>query len=78
MTVEQWMRRYYKPNRFENEPGFNCDREQRLISSNEQSLAEDGYCLISHHDSVTGRCEAMGQPPAWYRGDISKEWHWTN
>jgi hypothetical protein len=32
-TVEQWMRRTYKPGRFRNEPGFHADREQRLIAA---------------------------------------------
>ncbi|MDQ1693155.1 MAG: hypothetical protein QOH85_690, partial [Acidobacteriaceae bacterium] len=42
-TVEQWMRRTYKPGRFRNEPGFHADREQRLIADRENDAREQGY-----------------------------------
>ena len=67
-TVEQWMRRVYKPARFRNEPGFHADREQRLIADREKDVREQGYALISHHDSVTGKAELYGPPPSWWRG----------
>jgi hypothetical protein len=51
------MRCTYKPARFRNEPGFHADREQRLIADREKDVREQGYALISHHDSVTGRAE---------------------
>ena len=67
-TIEQWMRRTYKPARFRNEPGFHADREQRLIADREKDVREQGYALISHHDSVTGKAELYGPPPSWWRG----------
>jgi hypothetical protein len=59
------MRRLYKPERFRNEPGFHADREQRLIADREKDVREQGFALISHHDSVTGRTEFFGTPPSW-------------
>jgi hypothetical protein len=64
-TVEQWMRRLYKPERFRNEPGFHADREQRLIADREKDVREQGFALISHHDSVNGRTEFFGTRPSW-------------
>jgi hypothetical protein len=64
-TVEQWMRRLYKPERFRNEPGFHADRKQRLIADREKDVREQSFALISHHDSVTGRTEFFGTPPSW-------------
>jgi len=65
MNVSEWMRTYYKPNRFRNEPGFNADREQRLIADRENDMREMGYTLISHYDSVTGRSEYLGRIPSY-------------
>jgi hypothetical protein len=59
-TVEQWMHRTYKPARFRNELCFHADREK--------DVREQGYALISHHDSVTGRAELYRTPPSWWRG----------
>jgi hypothetical protein len=59
----------YKPARFRNEPGFHADREQRLIADRENDVREQGYAIISQHDSVTGRAELYGTPPSWWRGD---------
>ena len=66
MTVAEWMRDTYKAERFRNEPGFHSDREQRLIADRENDVATQGYALISHHDSITGRIELYGQPPQWF------------
>jgi hypothetical protein len=67
MTVEQWLRHFYKPDRFRNEPGFNADREERLIADRENDIRRSGYALISHHDSVTGRGEYIGVLPSWVK-----------
>ena len=72
--IEQWVRKYYKPARFENEPGFNSNREDILIQSRIEDIKREGYTLISHHDSVTGRVEAYGNRPAWC---APGGWHWT-
>jgi hypothetical protein len=65
MTVAEWMQRFYKPNRFRNVPGFNADREQRLIADRENDMREQGFALISYHDSVTGRAEYLGFIPPY-------------
>jgi hypothetical protein len=41
-TVEQWMRRLFKPERFRNEPGFHADRAQRLIADREKDVRSKG------------------------------------
>jgi hypothetical protein len=65
MTVSEWMRHYYKPERFRNEPGFHADREQRLIADRENDMSTQGFTLISHHDSATGKCEYFGRIPEY-------------
>jgi hypothetical protein len=65
MTIKSWMKRYYKPERFRNEPGFDSDREERLIASNTEDFEKDGVCSISHFDSVTGQDEYYGKYPEW-------------
>lgn len=64
--VEQWIRTTYKPERFRNELGFHSDREQRLIADRQKDMAEQGFALISHHDSITGRTEIIGEKPLWW------------
>jgi hypothetical protein len=76
MTVENWMRRFYKQDRFRNEPGFHADREQRLIADRENDLKTQGFALISHHDSVTGQCEVLGKRPDWMLYNLDKT-HFT-
>ncbi len=71
MTVPEWMRRFYKPERFRNEPGFNADREQRLIADRENDIREQGFAIISHHDSVTGRGEYLDKLPEWVKDPSS-------
>ncbi len=53
-SVEDFCRRFYKGDRFYNEAGFNFDREQRKIRMQTEDLAEDGYAMITAHDSRTG------------------------
>lgn len=65
MKVSTWMRRYYKPERFRNEPGFNADREQRLIADRENDMKTQGFAVISFHDSTTGNLEVLGNRPDW-------------
>jgi len=67
MTVSDWMRRNYKTNRFHNEPGFHSDREQRLIADREEDMKNDGFAIISWHDSNSGRLEVLGTCPPWLR-----------
>ena len=54
-TVEEFLRRYYKADRFRNEDGFNANREERLIANYTARVAADGWTFISGHDSVTGK-----------------------
>lgn len=65
MDIAAWMRSAYKPERFRNEPGFHHNREERLIADREKDLRENGFALISHHDSVTGKVEFFGKLPDW-------------
>lgn len=54
-SVEDFLRRYYRPERFCSEPGFNHDRPQRLIRSYEEDYRLQGWCIISRHDNITGQ-----------------------
>ena len=67
MNVSDWMHKYYKLERFRNEPGFHADREQRLIGNRLEDLAIDGFACISAHDSTTGRPEYYGAIPSYVR-----------
>ena len=64
-AIDRWMRRFYRPERFHNEPGWNADREQRLIADREADIQRQGFALISHHDSVTGKAEYLGMIPGY-------------
>jgi len=55
-TVEEFLARYYKPERY-------TGREEKyaasLLSSYQQEAESQGWVFISRHDSVTGRVVAF-------------------
>ena len=59
-SIEDFLNRYYKHDRFRGQ-GDKYARE--LIKSHQSDFEEDGYDIISHHDSVTGRIVAYYGPP---------------
>jgi len=50
-TVEQFLDRYYKPDRFR---GRGAGYAAALIASHTATLDRDGVDIISHHDSRSG------------------------
>jgi len=58
-SVEDFLDRYYKPDRFR---GRGDDYAQTLIESHQSDLEQNGYDIISHHDSITGRIVAYYEP----------------
>jgi len=54
-SVEDFLDRYYKPQRFR---GRGEEYAQALIASHQADFDRYGYDIISHHDSVTGRVVA--------------------
>ena len=51
-SVEMFLDKYYKHERFH---GRGEEYASLLINGRKQDLKEDGICIISHFDSVTGR-----------------------
>ena len=51
-TVEQFLDRYYKEDRYK---GRGKDYEKQLLQSYRNELKEQGYCCISHHNNTTGK-----------------------
>lgn len=73
-TVEEFLLRYYKPDRYQpHVPGmWGAERCARMIADRKADLARDGVCIISRHDSITGRLVAFygpngPQPGPWQR-----------
>ena len=64
-SVEDFLNRYYKPQRFR-ERGE--EYAQILIASHQRDFDRDGYDIISHHDSVTGRVVAWFGPGTGKKG----------
>ncbi len=50
-SVEMFLDKYYKHERFR---GQGKEYAELLISGRKQDLIDDGVCIISHFDSVTG------------------------
>ena len=55
-TVSEFIDRYYKPERIQNMLRDYPDYRELLIASYEKDVRDDGYTIISHHDSRTGEC----------------------
>ena len=51
-TVEEFAHKYYKPDRFtgRGQEYVNC-----CLESHKQSIQDEGFTCLSHHDNVTGR-----------------------
>ena len=60
-SLEDFLNRYYKHDRFR---GRGHKYTEELIRSHQSDFKEDGYDIISHHDSVTGRIVAYYGPPS--------------
>ena len=63
-SLEDFMDRYYKPDRYR---GRGLDYAAGLLASKRADLEQDGWTIISHHDSVTGKVVAYfsdQEPPA--------------
>jgi hypothetical protein len=58
-SVEDFLDRYYKPERFR---GRGEDYAASLLASYTADLERDGYVIVSHHDSITGRVVAFFGP----------------
>lgn len=58
MTVTDFVRRYYRPDRLRRQPGL----EELIIANRERDLRETGSCLISRHDCVTGEMVVLYDP----------------
>jgi len=54
-SLEDFLNRYYKHERFR---GRGDEYARKLIKSHQSDFEQDGYDIISHHDSVTGRIVA--------------------
>lgn len=52
MTITEFCKRYYKYERYE---GRGKEYAAAVLASNTEDFDKYGYCLISSHDSVTGR-----------------------
>lgn len=61
MTVEEWVRRYYKPDRLNREP----DSAERIVEDRKRDMELYGEAVISHHDAVTGYTE-------WYASEAGE------
>jgi len=55
-TVKEFLSKYYKADRY---TGRGEEYADMLLKSYEQSLNENGYVIISQHDSVTGKVVAL-------------------
>lgn len=51
-SLEDFCAKYYKHDRF---AGRGKEYVDAILEGNRKFLKEDGYTIISHHDSVTGR-----------------------
>ncbi len=58
-SVEDFLHRYYKPDRY---TGRGLEYAAILLASHQADFEKDGYDIISHHDSVTGRVVAYFGP----------------
>lgn len=56
-SVADFLARWYKPNRY---TGRGAEYAAALLASYQRQFAEQGFCHMSHHDSV------RGQVTAWY------------
>jgi hypothetical protein len=50
-TVEQFLSRYYKPERY---TGRGEEYAAGLLATYQREVEQSDFCFISHHDSVTG------------------------
>lgn len=55
-SVAEFLDKYYKPERY---TGRGEDYADTLLTSYQRRLAKNGYCFMSHHDSVNGRVNAL-------------------
>lgn len=55
-SVETFVEQYYKHERFR---GRGEEYAKLIIASQKEDLREDGICIISHHESVTGEIVAF-------------------
>jgi hypothetical protein len=58
MTTEQFVDKYYKPDRLNRTPGT----RDRIIHDRQSDIRNNRTTLISHHDSVTGRTMILYNP----------------
>ena len=54
-SVEDFLHRYYKPIRY---TGRGADYAAILLESYRNDVNKQGFCIISHHDNVTGEVVA--------------------
>lgn len=52
-SVKDFLEKYYKKDRYKG-------HEEELLKSYTEEFKKEGFCFISHHDSITGECVA------WY------------
>jgi hypothetical protein len=50
-SIEDFAKRYYKPRDYERR---GPDYVEAVLESHRRYLAKYGYCLITHHASITG------------------------
>jgi phage terminase small subunit len=50
-TIEEFCNRYYKYNSFK---GRGKEHMEYVIKSDYEEIKRFGYCMITHHDSITG------------------------
>jgi hypothetical protein len=55
-SVAEFLDRYYRPERYK---GQGEEYAAVLLASHEKDFRENGYDIISHHDSVTGKVVAI-------------------
>lgn len=55
-TVEEFHKKYHRHDRFE---GRGKEYAQCVINTSYKELEEDGFTIITHHDSNTGQCVAF-------------------
>lgn len=61
-TVYAFLKKHYKPARFE---GRGKGYAERLTRSVMSELARLGYSLVSHHDSISGRA-------VWFNANLNE------
>lgn len=54
-SIADFLNRYYRPERY---TGRGEEYAATLLQSHQEDFKRDGYDIISHHDSVTGRTVA--------------------